>query len=689
VAIAANTKEIIAGGKDGVTRIWNVDPKYAPLELKAEKGELKAVAFSPANDFVLAGGDDGVLRQWLVGRPEPILLKAHNHPINAITISPDARFAISTDSDECLLWNLESGSLMSRIPATDGASFTSVAFSPDQNQFVLGASNAAMIWKQSAKEALPLGGHEQRVESVGFSPDSNFVVTASVDGTTRIWDAKSATELATLATFPGGWTVTDPSGRFDTNMLDGGAPLHWIVDSAPLSPLPLEIFMRDYYTPGLLAKIMKGDQDKLPKLPPIAEIANRVQPDVAVIKITPSGVPGKVDVTVHAASHLDKEMTQPSGLQDLRLFRDGQMVGSGYVDVSAACAGDGTQARRVNGGYIEGALKDCDFTFYDVELKSNPKRVTFTAYAFNSERIKSATATLEYEPKLDSAVPATKPKAYLLQIGVNHYEASRCELNYSVNDAEKMSAALAERLKTQGYEVEAAKLESAEGGNVAAAGKEAIRDRLTAIAALATPDDVFFMSFSGHGYSAEDGEFYILPSDIQGSCRAVDNALLETAVSADELASWLRPIDAGEMTLILDACFSAESVQAGDFKPGPLGSRGLGQLAYDKRMRVLAASQSDEVAHEYDYLQEGLLTYVLTHDGLEEGKADWKPVDKRIMVGEWLAYAANAVPKFVPDQSKGVTSKAAEGRFGDSPKNTSFQVPALFDFSNTDTLQLK
>jgi hypothetical protein len=31
-------------------------------------------------------------------------------------------------------------------------------------------------------------------------------------------------------------------------------------------------------------------------------------------------------------------------------------------------------------------------------------------------------------------------------------------------------------------------------------------------------------------------------------------------------------------------------------------------LAYDKRMRVLAASQSDEVAHEYDYLQEGLLT---------------------------------------------------------------------------------
>jgi len=78
-------------------------------------------------------------------------------------------------------------------------------------------------------------------------------------------------------------------------------------------------------------------------------------------------------VVVHAASHIEPKhdiqgnllkdligntLTQASGLQDLRLFRDGQLVGSGYVDVAAACAHDLTQARRVNGGYIEGALKE-------------------------------------------------------------------------------------------------------------------------------------------------------------------------------------------------------------------------------------------------------------------------------------------------------------------------------------------
>ena len=50
---------------------------------------------------------------------------------------------------------------------------------------------------------------------------------------------------------------------------------------------------------------------------------------------------------------------------------------------------------------------------------------------------------------------------------------------------------------------------------------------------------------------------------------------------------------------MLDSCFSAKRVESNGFKPGPMGSRGLGQLAYDKRMRILAASQSDETAGEY------------------------------------------------------------------------------------------
>ncbi len=87
--------------------------------------------------------------------------------------------------------------------------------------------------------------------------------------------------------------------------------------------------------------------------------------------------------------------------------------------------------------------------------------------------------------------------------------------------------------------------------------------------------------------------------------------MLKSATFANELAEWLRWIDAGEMSFVLDSCDSASSVEANHFKPGPMGSRGLGHLAYDKRMRILAASQSNNAARE-------------------SGKADWKPADQKI-----------------------------------------------------------
>jgi hypothetical protein len=512
-----------------------------------------------------------------------------------------------------------------------------------------------------------------------FGPNERFVVTVGIDTAVRLWDKASGAQLASLFSTDKGWIVVDAEGRFDTSDLDGDAPLAWVLPNDLRRALPVEIFMRDYYTPGLLARILKGE--KLPPLRSIAEIKNRVQPEVSVVRVEPSAkVPGRVDVVVLAKSVTD-EKGVVSGLQDLRLFRDGQMVA---------------------GGYLEGALKDGEFTFRDVMLPSGAKTVTFTAYAFNSERIKSATASLEYAPKPAVVAEAVQRRAFLVQIGVNHYAAEGCELNFSVNDATRMSAVLSESMKAQGLTVEPVVMASEKGGDASGAAKEAIRRQLAAIAAKATPDDVFFLSFSGHGYSAADGQFYILPSDVKGSCHGVTEALLRSAISADELAEWLRPIDAGEMTFVLDACHSAESVEANGFKPGPMGSRGLGQLAYDKRMRILAASQSDATAQEYASLQQGLLSYVLTHDGLQEGKADWKPKDGAITLGEWLGYAANAVPAFTLDGGKASGSGNGGGSVGASKTKgieiegqagkgagKAVQVPAIFDFSKKDTFRVQ
>jgi len=202
----------------------------------------------------------------------------------------------------------------------------------------------------------------------------------------------------------------------------------------------------------------------------------------------------------------------------------------------------------------------------------------------------------------------------------------------------------------------------------ASASKVAIRMALEQIARQATPNDTFVMSFSGHGYTDRNGHFYILPSDFAGQCSGPsEESALSTAISSDEIAQWLRAIDAGQMVVILDTCYSAASVDDGNFKPGPLGNAGLGQLAYDKRMRILTASQADQKA-EKSTLGAGLLTYSLV-SGLNQGSADRSPKDGKIYLREWLRYAVQYVPQLYKQKYHGKVA----GQIG--------QTPDLFDFN--------
>jgi hypothetical protein len=76
-----------------------------------------------------------------------------------------------------------------------------------------------------------------------------------------------------------------------------------------------------------------------------------------------------------------------------------------------------------------------------------------------------------------------------------------------------------------------------------------------------------------------------------------------------------------------------------------MNSKGLAQLAYEKGMYILTAAQSLQAAKEATQLGHGLLTYSLLEEGLKQALADTEPRDGRIVVSEWLDYAAGRVPQ--------------------------------------------
>jgi uncharacterized caspase-like protein len=286
---------------------------------------------------------------------------------------------------------------------------------------------------------------------------------------------------------------------------------------------------------------------------------------------------------------------------------------------------------------------------------------------------------------------------------VNRHENPSWDLRYAANDARQIRESMLARLKGRGYEDVVSVLLVSDGQqNLATKARlKAVLDRLAGKAAdvggipgaeglrQATPDDLVLISFSGHGYN-EGGLFYLIPGDTgPGNGKALTPALNARSISSDELSEWLKDVDAGDMAMVVDACHSAASVGS-EFKPGPMGSRGLGQLAFDKGMRILAASQADDVALEDDRIQQGLLSYALVKDGLEQGRADHKPQDRRITLEEWLSYGVSRVPLLAEEMKSGkLAAVRGTGRgFEDTDepgegamRRKASQQPSLFDFT--------
>ncbi|HEV8587364.1 MAG TPA: caspase family protein, partial [Pyrinomonadaceae bacterium] len=202
------------------------------------------------------------------------------------------------------------------------------------------------------------------------------------------------------------------------------------------------------------------------------------------------------------------------------------------------------------------------------------------------------------------------------------------------------------------------------------------------------PEDALVIFFAGHG-TAQQNRFYLIPHDLgyAGSRTQLDNAGLQTilshSISDEELERAVEGIDAGQMLLVIDACNSGQALEAEEKRRGPMNSKGLAQLAYEKGMYILTAAQSYQAAQEAARLGHGFLTYALVEEGLKTNAADKEPKDGQVLLREWLDYATERVPQMQEDE---LTKQLRQGRqldrikFAETDSGTdrSVQRPRVF-----------
>jgi hypothetical protein len=388
---------------------------------------------------------------------------------------------------------------------------------------------------------------------------------------------------------------------------------------------------------------MSGRKPKAPRN--IAQLDRR-QPEINLTAKTGSTSERELTVKIQITEKpADKYNPNGSGAKDLRLFRNGSLV-------------------RIWRGDVLNAQPSATLeTTIPVVAGEN----RFTAYAFNRDNVKSPDAGLTVVGNENLKRERT---AFVLAIGINLYENSQYNLKYALADAQSFADEFRrQQEKLSHYQrVEVIPLTDQEATKaniilalnlLAGAGRELPNNAPAVLKQItpAQPEDSVVIFYAGHG-TAQGSRFYLLPHDLgyEGERTALDQAHLQSilshSISDTELELAVENLDVSNIVLVIDACNSGQALEAEEKRRGPMNSKGLAQLAYEKGMYILTAAQGYQAALESAQLGHGYLTYALVEEGLKTTKADSSPRDSFVSVREWLDFAAERVPQLQEERIK-------------------------------------
>ncbi len=640
LAFSRDGKMLAAAGTGGSIHLLDLASGQTK-NLKGHTGEITGIAFQPDSDILASASTDQTVKLWNTVTGTLLRTAATlDEQVNAIAFKPDGKtIAIGLASGKISLLNLESNDTRSLGGHSSGV--LSLAFSPDGRSLASGSIDQTLkLSNLETGNALSLSGTAGEVNTVAFSRDSRWLVSGNGAGTMAVWQVAQGKLLANIVSVPGrdDWLVATPDGLFD------GSPaawkfLLWRFGGNTFKSAPVESFFSEFYYPGLLADIFAN---KAPQAKQDIVNKDRRQPEVKIelaegqpVEQRERSLRLKLEVAEAVA---DSEYRQGSGAQDLRLFRNGLLV------------------RTWSGDLLNGRGKNSIETTVPIVAGEN----RFTAYAFNRDNVKSSDELLSVSGAESLRRPGT---AYLIVAGVGTYANPQYNLNYSVADATAIGQQLKHQQELLGrYKpivVVSLLNEEATRANILWALKLLAGDPADSLPANAPqdlrkikpaqPEDAVVFYFSGHG-TAVDDRFYLIPHDLgyMGPRARLDRGGLEMIISHSisdlELEAALKPVDVDQLLLVIDACNSGQALNAEESRRGPMNAKGLAQLAYEKGMYVLTASQSDEVAFESEGLKHSYLAYALVEEGIKSSAAD-ADRNGQVLLKEWFDYATDRVPQ--------------------------------------------
>jgi WD40 repeat protein len=202
VAITADGSYGISGGSDATVKIWDLNTGMVIQTLTHHTDRVWNVAVTADGTRYASAANDGTLRVWSLavdgsrmiqsGYSERFALSAKGTRVARACKSPYAFKIWDSDSGRAVAWHRDYS--VRRV--------TSLGLDENGSRLVCGYDDGSLeLWNcDPTRQLWNVQAHEGEVSRVVFTDEDQKIVSASHDGTTKVWAAETHEELLRLQT---------------------------------------------------------------------------------------------------------------------------------------------------------------------------------------------------------------------------------------------------------------------------------------------------------------------------------------------------------------------------------------------------------------------------------------------------------------------------------------------------------
>lgn len=184
---------VVVGSWDATLKIWDTFNQKRLKVLKGHKTSVQACVYAPSGRHIVSAALDGEVKVWSTKSGTTVgTITGHHSPVNGIAFTPNGQYLVTGSSDRVVkVWSGTMGQPVTSIGAEELGFVHRLVFD-HQTQLVGVGYHDGHIRQfnlQTGAEVFAVRPHQAAI--VGLAHHTNIFMSASADGTMKVWDSSS------------------------------------------------------------------------------------------------------------------------------------------------------------------------------------------------------------------------------------------------------------------------------------------------------------------------------------------------------------------------------------------------------------------------------------------------------------------------------------------------------------------